>query len=210
MATPTTSPAPPPGATGVVVFADGRVAWGQGFGADGEAVGELCFNTAMTGYQEVMTDPSYASQIVTFTAPHIGNTGANHEDLEADTPWALGCILRELPTAPSSFRAVQPFADWMRATGRIGLAGVDTRALTRIIRREGALNAVIAHAPDGAFDLEVLHAQARAFPGLEGLDLAREASRTQMARWDEGHWTLGQGYASNPSPLAGEGGARSA
>ena len=198
-AVPTRAPA---GATGVLVLADGRTLWGHGFGAEGQAAGEVCFNTAMTGYQEVMTDPSYASQIVTFTAPHIGNTGANHEDVEADNPWALGCILRETPTGPSSFRSVQPFTDWMRAHGRIGLAGVDTRALTQIIRREGALNAVIAHAANGAFDLDALHVQARAFPGLEGLDLARDVSRTQMARWDEGHWTLGAGYAS-PLPFRG-------
>ena len=181
--------------------------WGRGFGATGSAVGEVCFNTAMTGYQEVMTDPSYARQIIAFTAPHIGNTGANHEDLEADNPWALGCILREPPTAPSSFRSVQSFPEWMAANGRIGLAGVDTRALTQIIRREGALNAVIAHDAGGAFDLDALREQARGWPGLEGMDLAREASRVQMARWDEGHWELGAGYARAPdgdSPLAGD------
>ena len=194
----------PNGATGVLILANGRMLWGLGFGATGSAVGEVCFNTAMTGYQEVMTDPSYARQIITFTAPHIGNTGANHEDLEADNPWALGCILRELPTAPSSFRSVQGFPEWMAANGRIGLAGVDTRALTQIIRREGALNAVIAHDVGGAFDLDALREQARAWPGLEGMDLARDASRVQMARWDEGHWELGKGYAQ-PSPLAGEG-----
>jgi len=184
----------PSGATALLMLADGRTLWGHGFGAEGVAVGEVCFNTAMTGYQEVMTDPSYASQIVTFTAPHIGNTGANHEDLEADNPWALGCILRERPTAPSSFRSVQSFDSWMAANGRIGLAGVDTRALTQIIRREGALNAVIAHDRDGVFDLAALAEQARAWPGLEGMDLAKSVSRTQMARWDEGVWTLGAGY----------------
>ena len=198
----------PAGATGLLLLADGRALWGRGFGAEGFAVGEVCFNTAMTGYQEVMTDPSYASQIVTFTAPHIGNTGANHEDLEADNPWALGCILREEPTAPSSFRAVQSFDAWMAANGRIGLAGVDTRALTQIIRREGALNAVIAHDRNGAFDLDALGAEARAWPGLEGMDLAKAASRTQMARWDEGAWTLGAGYGRPSFPLGtnGEGG----
>ncbi len=194
----------PAGATGVLLLADGRALWGRGFGAEGAAVGEVCFNTAMTGYQEVMTDPSYASQIVTFTAPHIGNTGANHEDVEADTPWALGCILREEPTAPSSFRSVQSFDAWMASNGRIGLAGIDTRALTQIIRREGALNAVIAHDRGGAFDLDALSEQARAWPGLEGMDLARQVSRIQTARWDEGHWTLGSGYAQ-PSPLEGRG-----
>ena len=130
------SPAPE-GATGVLVLADGSVIWGRGFGAEGEAVGEVCFNTAMTGYQEIMTDPSYAAQIVTFTFPHIGNVGANYEDLEADNPWALGCVVRQDVTEPSNFRAVQSFADWMRANGRIGLSGVDTRALTRKIRERG-------------------------------------------------------------------------
>src|SRR5688500_18299957 len=133
------SPAPE-GATGVLVLADGSLLWGRGFGAEGAAVGEVCFNTAMTGYQEVMTDPSYASQIVTFTYPHIGNVGANYEDVEADNPWALGCVVRELPTAPSSFRAVQGFDAWLNANGRIGLAGGGTRTLTRRIRLEGAHN----------------------------------------------------------------------
>ena len=194
MATPTTSPAPPPGATGVLVFADGRVAWGQGFGAEGEAVGELCFNTAMTGYQEVMTDPSYASQIITFTFPHIGNVGANYEDLEADNPWALGCVVRQDVTAPSNFRAVQGFDSWMKANGRIGLSGVDTRALTRRIRLQGAPNGVIAHDPGGRFDVEALLEKARAWPGLEGMDLAKEVSCRQMFRWSGGRWALGSGY----------------
>ncbi len=196
------SQAPAPRQTGIVAFADGLVLRGMGVGAQGEAVGEVCFNTAMTGYEEVLTDPSYASQIVTFTAPHIGNTGANPEDVEADTPWALGCILREEPTAPSNFRSVSRFDDWMRSNGRIGLAGVDTRALTQTIRREGALNAVIAHDRNSAFDLDKLGKMAREWPGLEGMDLARDVSRAQMARWDEGHWTLGQGF---PSPPVGEG-----
>ncbi len=189
----------PAGATGVLLLADGRALWGRGFGAEGAAVGEVCFNTAMTGYQEVMTDPSYASQIVTFTAPHIGNTGANHEDVEADNPWALGCILREEPTAPSSFRSVQSFDAWMAGNGRIGLAGVDTRALTQIIRREGALNAVIAHDRSGRFDVDALRDQACAWPGLEGMDLAKDVSRVQMARWDEGNWTWGKGYGVSTS-----------
>ena len=143
MADATKTPAPD-GATGLLVLADGSLIWGQGFGAEGEAVGEVCFNTAMTGYQEIMTDPSYARQIVTFTFPHIGNVGANYEDLEADNPWALGCVVREDVTAPSNFRAAQTFTEWMRSNGRIGLSGVDTRALTRRIRSQGAPNAVIA------------------------------------------------------------------
>ena len=125
----------PEGATGVVVFADGRVVWGQGFGAEGEAVGELCFNTAMTGYQEVMTDPSYARQVVAFTFPHIGNVGANDEDVEAGEAHALGCLVREVVTEPSNYRASQGFAEWMAKWGRIGIAGVDTRALTSVDRR---------------------------------------------------------------------------
>ena len=198
------SPAPD-GATGVLVLADGSFIWGRGFGAEGEAVGEVCFNTAMTGYQEVMTDPSYASQIVTFTFPHIGNVGANYDDVEADNPWALGCVVRQDVTEPSNFRAVQTFDAWMRANGRIGLSGVDTRALTRKIREEGAPNGVIAHAADGRFDLDALLAQARAWPGLEGMDLAKEVSCKQMFRWAGGLWRLGKGYEETPSPHGGEG-----
>ena len=196
----------PQGATGVLVLADGSVIWGRGFGAEGEAVGEVCFNTAMTGYQEIMTDPSYARQIVTFTFPHIGNVGANFEDLEADNPWALGAIVREDVTAPSNFRAAQTFGDWMRANGRIGLSGVDTRALTRRIRTGGAPNGVIAHARDGRFDVPALLHQARAWPGLEGMDLAKEVSCRQMYRWSGGLWRLGGGYEET-SPLPFRGGA---
>ncbi|HYG46539.1 MAG TPA: glutamine-hydrolyzing carbamoyl-phosphate synthase small subunit [Allosphingosinicella sp.] len=188
------SPAPE-GATGVLVLADGSAVWGRGFGAEGAAVGEICFNTAMTGYQEVMTDPSYASQIVTFTFPHIGNVGANYDDVEADNPWALGCVVRQDVTEPSNFRAIQTFEAWMKANGRIGLSGVDTRALTRKIREEGAPNGVIAHAADGRFDLDALLAQARAWPGLEGMDLAKEVSCKQMFRWSGGGWKLGEGYS---------------
>src|SRR3954447_24948615 len=154
----------PERATGLLVLADGSVIRGRGFGAEGEAVGEICFNTAMTGYQEIMTDPSYARQIVTFTFPHIGNVGANYEDLEADNPWALGCVVRDDVTAPSNFRSSQSFVDWMRANGRIGLAGVDTRALTRKIRLGGAPNGIIAYREDGMFDVEALLARARAWP----------------------------------------------
>jgi carbamoyl-phosphate synthase small subunit len=168
--------------------------WGRGFGAEGEAVGEVCFNTAMTGYQEVMTDPSYASQIINFTFPHIGNVGANYEDVEADNPWALGCIVRQDVTEPSNFRAVQTFVEWMRSNGRIGLSGIDTRALTRRIREKGAPNGVIAYRESGEFDLDALLEKARAWPGLEGMDLAREVSCKQMFRWSGGGWKLGEGY----------------
>ena len=157
----------PKGATGVLVLADGSVAWGKGFGAVGSAVGEVCFNTAMTGYQEVMTDPSYAAQIVTFTFPHIGNVGTNSEDMEShDVSGAVGCLVREDVTAPSNFRAQVTFQTWMEKLGKIGLAGIDTRALTRRIRLSGAPNAVIAHDPDGNFDLDALVAQAKGWTGL--------------------------------------------
>jgi len=192
----------PNGATGVLVLGDGGVIWGKGFGAEGAAVGEVCFNTAMTGYQEVMTDPSYAGQIVTFTFPHIGNVGANPEDIEAINPHALGCIVREDVTDPSNFRSTQHFDAWLRNNGRIGLSGVDTRALTRAIRLNGAPNGVIAHNAKGEFDLDALKKQAREWPGLEGMDLAKEVSATQSYKWDEGLWKLGEGYTS-PLPLAG-------
>lgn len=191
----TNIPAAPEGATGILVLADGTVIWGRGFGATGAAVGEVCFNTAMTGYQEVMTDPSYAGQIVTFTFPHIGNVGTNDEDVEADLPHALGCIVREDVTAPSNFRNNQPFDQWMAEQGRIGLAGVDTRALTRRIREAGAPNAVIAHDSDGQFDIDDLLSKARDWAGLEGMDLAVEVTGHQTKIWDSGIWRLGHGYA---------------
>ena len=187
----------PEGATGVLVLADGAIIWGKGFGAEGEAVGEVCFNTAMTGYQEVMTDPSYAGQIINFTFPHIGNVGTNPEDIEAINPHALGCIVRQDVTNPSNFRAHQHYDAWLKANGRIGLAGVDTRALTRRIRVAGAPNAVIAHNAKGRFDIPALLAKAKAWPGLEGMDLAKEVSSTQSYGWDDGLWSLGTGYAEH-------------
>ena len=187
----------PNGATGLLVLADGTIIWGRGFGAEGEAVGEVVFNTAMTGYQEVMTDPSYAAQIITFTFPHIGNVGANYEDLEADNPFALGCVVAQDVTAPSNYRAVQSFAEWMRSNGRIGISGVDTRALTRRIRDGGAPNGVIAHNASGEFDVEALLQRARDWPGLEGMDLAKEVSCRQMFRWSGGGWTRGAGYGEH-------------
>jgi carbamoyl-phosphate synthase small subunit len=194
----------PEGATGVVVFADGRVVWGEGFGAEGEAVGELCFNTAMTGYQEVMTDPSYARQVIAFTFPHIGNVGANDEDVEAGEAHALGCLVREVVTEPSNYRANEGFADWMAKWGRIGIAGVDTRALTKLVRTEGPPNIAIAHRTDGQFDLDRLQKMAADWPGLEGMDLAKDVSRLQVERWTGGKWNWGQGYeVESPLPLAG-------
>jgi carbamoyl-phosphate synthase small subunit len=188
----------PAGATGVLVLADGTVVWGKGFGATGSAVGEVCFNTAMTGYQEVLTDPSYAAQIVTFTFPHIGNVGVNDEDLESQVDGAVGCIIREDVTASSSFRAKGEFPDWLKTKGKVGLAGVDTRALTRRIRMAGAPNAVIAHDPDGKFDVAALVQRARDWPGLEGMDLARVVSRNASEEWEGGVWSLGKGFARSP------------
>ena len=191
------APARPDGATGVLVIADGTVVWGIGIGAEGSAVGEVCFNTAMTGYQEAMTDPSYAGQIITFTTPHIGNTGANAEDVEATNPHALGCIVAAVPSEAASWRATGTFDNWLKSWGRIGLSGVDTRALTRRIREAGAPNAVIAHSPTSEFDISALLEQAQAWPGLEGMDLAKQVSTTQSYGWDDGLWTLGQGYATH-------------
>jgi carbamoyl-phosphate synthase small subunit len=182
-----------------VVFADGRTVWGQGFGAEGEAVGELCFNTAMTGYQEVMTDPSYAKQVIAFTFPHIGNVGANDEDVEAAEAHAIGCLVREVVTEPSNYRASQGFAEWMRKTGRIGIAGIDTRALTRLVRTEGPPTIAVAHRADGQFDLDALRTLAAEWPGLEGMDLAKDVSRRQVERWSGGKWAWGQGYELSPS-----------
>ncbi|QMW21537.1 glutamine-hydrolyzing carbamoyl-phosphate synthase small subunit [Sandaracinobacteroides saxicola] len=190
----------PMGATGVIVLADGTVIWGEGCGAEGEAVGELCFNTAMTGYQEVMTDPSYAGQIINFTFPHIGNVGANPEDIEGPNPHALGCVMAMAITGPSNFRSVQGFDAWLSAWGRIGVAGVDTRALTKHIREKGAPNAVIAHNRAGVFDVAALLVRARQWSGLEGLDLAAEVSCTQSYTWDAGPWALGEGYTPGGLP----------
>jgi carbamoyl-phosphate synthase small subunit len=188
----------PDGATGILVLADGHVVWGRGFGATGEAVGELCFNTSMTGYQEVLTDPSYAGQVVTFTFPHIGNVGINDEDLESKVDGAVGCVVREDVTSPSNFRARGELAGWLTIKGKIGLAGVDTRALTRRIRQAGAPNVVIAHHPDGQFDVPALIQRARDWPGLVGMDLAKIVSREIQEGWEGSTWTLGTGYGRSP------------
>ncbi|WP_426258373.1 glutamine-hydrolyzing carbamoyl-phosphate synthase small subunit [Sphingomonas sp. DC1600-2] len=184
----------PQGATGVLVLATGEVVWGRGFGAEGVAVGEVCFHTAMTGYQEIMTDPSFAGQMITFTFPHIGNVGANADDVEADDPHALGMIVREDVTGPSNFRSVERLDAWMAKHKRIGLSGVDTRALTRRIRSGGAPNAVIAHSADGVFDIPALLAMAQAWPGLEGMDLAIAVTTNTHYGWAGGIWRLGEGY----------------
>ena len=181
-------------ATGVLVLDDGSRFWGRGLGAIGSAVGEVCFNTSMTGYQEILSDPSYAGQIITFTFPHVGNVGANPEDLETATPAARGLVLRAQVTAPSSWRAAQPLDDWLKTQGLIGLAGIDTRALTRRIRDGGAPKGCLAHAPDGAIDPEDLQARAAGWPGLVGMDLAAEVTCRQTYRWDQTRWALGTGY----------------
>ena len=186
------------GATGVLVLADGTVLSGIGVGATGSAVGEVVFNTAMSGYQEILTDPSYMSQILAFTFPHIGNVGVNLEDVEqigeAPERAARGVILRDVPTEPANWRATGDLDGWMKSRGVIGLAGVDTRALTQLIREKGAPHAVIAHDPEGKFDLEALTAQARDWKGLVGLDLAKDASTTQTFEWTEGAWDWPNGY----------------
>ncbi len=179
------------------MLADGAVFHGLGLGAIGEAVGEVCFNTAMTGYQEILTDPSYAAQIVAFTFPHIGNVGANDEDVETSSPAAFaaarGAVFRVAPTEPSNWRAASTLSAWLKQRNIIALAGIDTRALTRRIRENGMPNAIIAHAPDGKFDLKALHARAREWPGLEGLDLAKQVTCAQSYCVSEGRWKWGIG-----------------
>jgi carbamoyl-phosphate synthase small subunit len=191
-------------ATARLVLADGRVIEGQGLGATGSAVGEVCFNTAITGYQEVLSDPSYAAQIVTFTFPHIGNVGANDEDSETSNlamrSAVRGTVLRASVTEPSNYRAVQHFDAWLRARGIIGIAGVDTRALTALIRESGMPNAVIAHEPSAKFDIAQLKAQAKAWPGLLGLDLVPEVTCGQSYVWDETRWAWGKGYGRQDAP----------
>ncbi|HEY2482158.1 MAG TPA: glutamine-hydrolyzing carbamoyl-phosphate synthase small subunit, partial [Caulobacteraceae bacterium] len=189
----------PPGVTGLLVLADGTVLPGAGCGAVGEALGEVCFNTAMTGYQEILTDPSYMDQIVVFTFPHIGNVGTNAEDLEqiaggAETA-ARGAVFRDAPTAAANWRAQGDLNAWLAARGVVGLSGVDTRALTRRIREQGMPSGVIAHAPDGRFDINALIARARAWSGLIGLDLAKDASCDEAFDWPEGSWRWPHGHA---------------
>jgi carbamoyl-phosphate synthase small subunit len=188
-----------PGVTGVLVLADGTVLQGVGCGATGSAVGEVCFNTAMTGYQEILTDPSYMAQVVAFTFPHVGNVGVNSEDLEQVTgdssTAARGAIFRDAPTPPANWRAETDLGAWMARRGVIGLSGVDTRALTRRIREEGMPHAVIAHDPEGRFDLDALRRQAAEWSGLVGLDLARDATCRQAFTWEEGLYGWPEGYA---------------
>jgi len=187
-----------PRVTGVLVLADGAVIEGQGFGAEGAAVGEVCFNTAMTGYEEILTDPSYAGQIVTFTFPHIGNVGTNEEDIEttnlASASGVRGCIVKAAVSDPANYRSHRHFVQWLKARGIIGLSGIDTRALTTLIRDKGMPNGVIAHHANGRFDLAKLKEMAAEWPGLVGMDLARDVSLTQRMSWDETAWIWDKGF----------------
>ena len=193
-----------PKPTALLVLADGTVLAGFGLGATGQAVGEVCFNTAMTGYEEILTDPSYAGQIITFTFPHIGNVGTNEEDIEtvnmAATPGARGVILRTTITEPSNFRATRHLDQWLKARGVIGLSGLDTRALTALIRVSGMPNAVIAHDASGKFDLDALKQEARDWPGLVGMDLVPMVTTGQRFTWDETPWQWGKGYGRQTKP----------
>ena len=200
----TSMPWEDPRPTGLLVLADGTVIEGRGFGATGSSVGEVCFNTAMTGYQEILTDPSYAGQIITFTFPHIGNVGTNDEDIEtvnmAAASGVRGCILKTPITDPSNWRAMKHLDQWLKARDIIGLSDIDTRALTALIREKGMPNAVIAHSPTGEFDVEALKAEAAAWPGLLGMDLVPMVATTQRYTWDETTWELGKGYGHQENP----------
>ena len=189
-----------PRPTACLALADGTLFYGMGFGASGETVAELVFNTAMTGYQEIMTDPSYAGQIVTFTFPHIGNVGVTPEDDETAEPVAAGMIVKWDPTESSNWRSSGELTDWLTKKGRIGMGGVDTRRLTRAIRQQGAPHVALSHNPDGVFDIEALVARARAWKGLVGLDLAKDVSCTQSYRWDEKRWAWPEGYTRREGP----------
>ncbi len=180
--------------TACLALADGTLFFGRGFGATGQTTAELCFNTAMTGYQEIMTDPSYAGQVVTFTFPHIGNTGVTPEDDETADPVADGMVVKWDPTEPSNWRATEELTAWLTRRGRIGIGGVDTRRLTRAIRQQGAPHVALAHDPEGNFDIDALVKAARDFTGLEGLDLAKEVTCAQSYRWDELRWAWPEGF----------------
>ena len=190
----------PPDCNAALVLEDGTVFWGRGLGAVGTATGEVCFNTAITGYQEILTDPSYAGQIITFTFPHVGNVGANREDVEAATPAVRGVVLRTRITGAANYRATQTLDLWLKSQGLTGISGVDTRHLTRRIRDLGAPNGVIAYDPDARLDIRALYARARSWPGLEGMDLAKEVTCRQTYQWDETTWNRERGYARQRSP----------
>ena len=183
--------------TACIVLADGTTFYGQGFGATGQIEAELCFNTSMTGYQEIMTDPSYAGQAVTFTFPHIGNTGITFEYSETSDPVARAMIVKSFPTTPSNYRSETTLPDWLEKTGRIGVSGIDTRRLTRAVRQQGAPHVAIEHNPDGNFDIPKLLEAARNFVGLEGLDLAKDVTIEHSYDWDEERWAWPKGYTNN-------------
>ena len=193
-----------PKATALLVLADGTVLEGTGLGATGSAVAEVCFNTAMTGYEEILTDPSYAGQIITFTFPHIGNVGTNRDDIEsvnmAARPGACGVILHSAITSPSNYRSVEHLDAWLKARDVIGMSGIDTRALTSLIREKGMPNAVIAHEPSGKFDIEKLRKEAREWPGLIGMDLVPKVTSGQRFTWDETPWDWEKGYGKQSNP----------
>ena len=190
----------PPDCNAALVLADGTVFWGRGLGATGKAVGEVCFNTSITGYQEILTDPSYAGQIITFTFPHIGNVGANHEDIETATPAVRGFVIRTPITEPANYRAEQSLDHWLRSHGIVGLSSVDTRRLTRYIRDEGAPNGVIAYQLNGDLDIAAMREEALAWPGLEGMDLAKEVTCRQSYDWTETVWRRETGYGRQEHP----------
>jgi carbamoyl-phosphate synthase small subunit len=200
-----TAPWSNPRPTAVIVLADGTLIEGTGAGAQGEAVAEICFNTAITGYQEILTDPSYAGQIVAFTFPHIGNVGVNEEDIEtlnlAAESRVAGAVFRAPVTNPSNYRSARHFDDWLKSRGIIAICGIDTRALTALIREKGLANAVIAHIADGNFDIEALKQKAASWKGLVGADLAPGVTSGQASTWKETPWARESGYGEAGAPL---------
>ena len=189
-----------PHPTACLALADGTFFYGIGFGAPGIRVAELCFNTAMTGYQEIMTDPSYAGQVITFTFPHIGNVGVNPEDDETGDPVAEGMVVKWSPTTASNWRAAEELSDWLAKRGRVTIGGIDTRRLTRAIRQQGAPHVALAYDPNGQFDTADLVEKARTFAGLEGVDLAKDVTCAQSYRWNELRWAWPEGYAPQKKP----------
>jgi len=188
------------GATACLALADGTLFFGRGFGATGRTTAELCFNTAMSGYQEILTDPSYAGQIVTFTFPHVGNVGVNPEDHETEIPFASGMVVKWNPTEPSNWRAAGRLSDWLAKHGLVCIGGIDTRRLTRAIRHQGAPHVTLLHDPSGRFDIESLVISAREFSGLEGLDLAKDVTCARPYRWDETRWAWPDGHSRRVTP----------
>lgn len=190
--------------TALLVLADGTVLEGFGLGAEGQAVGEVCFNTAMTGYEEILTDPSYAGQLVTFTFPHVGNVGTNDDDIEsvnmAAVPGARGLILRSAITDPSNYRSTRHLDQWLKARGIVGISGIDTRALTALIRNNGMPNGVLAHSRDGIFDIPALKAEAAKWPGLVGMDLVPMVGSSQRFDWNQTSWVWNEGFSTQDKP----------